>query len=63
MIAVNVILIVSEEGFTKSTSLIIQCFSVQEFITFSGDETQEFHLIPIVAVCVAWGKCALPCLY
>lgn len=35
--------------------LIFQCFSVQEFITFDGEDTQEFHLIPIIAVSVAWG--------
>jgi hypothetical protein len=35
--------------------LTIQCFSVQEFITFDGEDTQEFHLIPIIAVSVAWG--------
>lgn len=58
MIGVNMILIVR-----PSTScpvghrhvLTMQCFSVQEFITFDGEDTQEFHLIPIIAVSVAWG--------
>jgi hypothetical protein len=53
MIAVNVILIVS---IAICQHLTNQAFSIQEFATFKGDETQDFHLVPIIAVCVAWGK-------
>ena len=45
-----------------TVSVILIVFSIKEFIEFRGDDTKTFHLVPTIAVCVAFcTKFALFC--
>lgn len=48
MMAVNLILIVE---------------AIKQFATHGGEDTKEFHLVPLICVCIAWGVKFLLFLY